>query len=333
MKLIIYLLIATIGFSNVPLDALNEDVGNIKALSVYESLFVDEDIEIESEEIFFVKDNPYWDKIILKGNQKVDYQELRGENKLILELPAGYISDTNAPRGEFDKIYDFEIREVKNKQYLYLEFENEHPVRIFEDPLDDNTLHIAIGKSKEPYKFKVLLDAGHGGFDPGASHAGVHEKDIVLDMVLRMEHKLKDLGIDVEYTRDGDYFVVLHHRPRMSNELRPDAFISLHNNGNNNKSMSGNGVYIYTKNNRLVPEKIALAESIRQALKNEFPDWKDHGIIRKNLCVIRDSVDVSVLVEFGFLSNKKDREMLLDETIRDRGADAIAEGIYEYLNN
>lgn len=341
MKFLVYFLIAVLGFNGLPSDALsiNEEFPIEAQLADFENTIsvIDPEVAIkeECENLEVGTISPYWDKITILGESEIDINVKKGNNGLVLELPKGFICYSDRSFIEEIKgtdIIELEVKNIKNHQYLFIQHLPKAKTRIYRDTLNPKKLHIAIAKKENPYPYKVVIDPGHGGFDPGASYNGVHEKNIVLDIALRMEHKLKDLGIDTIYTRRTDKFIDLYERAYISNRTNPDAFISIHNNANKNTSPRGIGTYLYTPRGFQKKERVALATAVQESLIEEFPDWKDWGLIWRNFCVIRETKNPSILIEFGFLSNQKDRELLQKAEIRDRAASAIAKGINKFIH-
>lgn len=103
---------------------------------------------------------------------------------------------------------------------------------------------ISIAKAQNA-KFKVVLDAGHGGKDYGATYHGNVEKNIALKTVLKVGEILeKDPNITVVYTRNKDVFVELDDRANIANKSKANIFVSMHCNANANTSASGNETYV-----------------------------------------------------------------------------------------
>ena len=94
--------------------------------------------------------------------------------------------------------------------------------------------------------FKIVIDAGHGGKDPGRPNkSGIKEKDIVLKIALDLGKKLENSGNDVIYTRDKDVFLTLRQRAKIANDVDADLFISIHCNASHDSSVHGSETFVY----------------------------------------------------------------------------------------
>lgn len=109
-----------------------------------------------------------------------------------------------------------------------------------------NTVRGQDNGEEVPNKFRVFLDAGHGGYDPGASGLTAREKNITLSIVLLVGEIIKSehTGIEPFYSRMADHFVQLHRRAAMANDSGADLFISVHCNSNPNKGFRGAETYV-----------------------------------------------------------------------------------------
>jgi N-acetylmuramoyl-L-alanine amidase len=108
------------------------------------------------------------------------------------------------------------------------------------------SFHAALYASVKPYKLKtVVIDAGHGGHDPGCHGIKSKEKDIALDVALKLGKAIEDNYPDVKvvYTRKTDVFVELVERAEIANKAKADLFISIHCNANDNKAAYGSETY------------------------------------------------------------------------------------------
>ena len=94
--------------------------------------------------------------------------------------------------------------------------------------------------------FKIVIDAGHGGKDPGRPNkSGIKEKNIVLNIALDLGKKLKNSGNEVIYTRDKDVFLTLRQRAKIANDVDADLFISIHCNAFHDSSVHGSETFVY----------------------------------------------------------------------------------------
>ncbi len=119
---------------------------------------------------------------------------------------------------------------------------------------------------------KVVIDAGHGGHDPGAMGRSAKEKNINLGIALKLgnmiQRNLKDVG--VIYTRDKDYFVELHRRAEIANENKADLFICIHCNANRQKSLKGSETYVMGLHKSEANLEIAKLENSSILLENDY---------------------------------------------------------------
>lgn len=176
--------------------------------------------------------------------------------------------------------------------------------------------------------YKIVLDPGHGGKDPGAVANGMQEKEITLAIAKKVAEILKANGIIVELTRDKDIYLDLTER------IKPcDISISIHVNAG-----GGQGLETWASLFNKAKESRKLAEYIHKNILAVVP-FKDRGIKTKKsykgnwdyLFMIRKPLGVPVLVELGFIDNPTDAQILKQEANINKIAEAIANGILEYL--
>ncbi|MGE4283666.1 MAG: N-acetylmuramoyl-L-alanine amidase, partial [Clostridia bacterium] len=252
--------------------------------------------------IIFDTGNAYWDKLTIQGNVPAQYQLTSENTPYIIELPENFINEIDT--SELNKIISksilgFSIKSIYDSQYIYLNCDKNYPLRIYIDTMNENILHIDIAKNENPYHSLVVIDPGHGGSDPGAINGDICEKDIVLDIALRMEHKLKDIGVNTIYTRNIDKELYYRWITDYTNFLKPDAFISIHNNSYEKPGPNGIATYYYTSEDSSKDQIIKLATLLQDSLIKEFPDWTDMGIEKRDYWVVRKSDSPGALIEFG----------------------------------
>lgn len=173
--------------------------------------------------------------------------------------------------------------------------------------------------------YKIALDAGHGGSDPGAVYKGRQEKEDTLDLTLAVGDILKKNGIDVYYTRTTDEYETPIKKATDANNSGADLFVSIHRNSSENPNQ-------YSGVETLVYSDTGLKAEVARNINNQLEDagFKNLGVDeRKNLVVLKRTKMPAVLVEAGFINNDKDN-YLFDEEF-DSIAQAIADGILESI--
>jgi len=174
------------------------------------------------------------------------------------------------------------------------------------------------------FAFKtVVIDAGHGGRDLGASDSYVYEKHINLDVSRRLERALKDAGFKTVMIRSTDEFIALSERSSKANRYRNAVFVSVHFNSAYKATAIGIETYYRSSNS----EKFAqLVHS--ELIKNVGAT--DRGVKTANFSVLRNTKHPSILVEGGFISHKDERTYMMDPQYRQVVADSIARGVIQF---
>lgn len=189
---------------------------------------------------------------------------------------------------------------------------------------------------------KIVIDAGHGGIDPGTrSTTGLSEKEINLDIALKLKRHLSMVGVycvmiretDRDFSDNGGDLVTkkrrdLSYRTRIANQSGADLYLSIHANSFPQSIYRGAQTF-YKKSD---PRSKLLAQAIQyQLVKRLGPNRRraKAGDYR----VLNDTEMPSVVIEVGFLSNPEEAELLKDEGYRDRIAKAIFHGVVDYFNN
>lgn len=171
----------------------------------------------------------------------------------------------------------------------------------------------------------VVLDAGHGGANPGAVYQGRQEKDDVLALTLAIGAILEANGVDVYYTRTTDVYETPLQKAQEANATGADYFVSIHRNSSPIPNQyTGIESLVYSP----YGEAARLAANINEQL--ETVGYINQGVNqRQNLVVLRRTQMPAVLVEVGFINTDADNRML-DETF-DETAQAIADGILQTI--
>jgi N-acetylmuramoyl-L-alanine amidase len=200
----------------------------------------------------------------------------------------------------------------------------------------------------------VVLDAGHGGSDPGTQGVARHqEKVFTLDLAKRVRAKLRDCQTTVWLTRDQDVATSLEERCWRGAKLGADVFVSIHFNATRNPAISGIETFIVPAagcpttaederprvasrvtvcpGNRFDGANAILAQYLQKGLLVHSRS-QDRGIRRARFYVIRNARCPAALVECGFLSNPKEAAQITDAAYRDQLAEGLARGILTYLS-
>lgn len=180
----------------------------------------------------------------------------------------------------------------------------------------------------------IVVDAGHGGKDPGTVYKDIYEKDINLSISLYLEEYLSEYGATVVLTRDSDndlsYGETNHrkktdfdNRIKIINNKYIDMYLSIHLNYLTNKKYYGAQVF-YNKDNE------NLAKSIQEYLNNNLETDREIKEIPSSTYMYKKLEKRGVLIECGFLSNSSERSKLITEEYQRKVAKVIAEAIVNY---
>ena len=216
---------------------------------------------------------------------------------------------------------------------------------------------------------RIVIDAGHGGHDPGAiGKSGLREKDVNLDIARRLANLLESKGITAILTRSSDKFIPLSVRADIANKANADLFVSLHSNSARSRKLNGFEVYYITDKiddssralksaqdgelniesasfygnslnikaalwDMLYTESrgrsISLAQSICQSAQRNM-GLRILGVKGARFAVLKGSNIPAVLVEMGFLSNPTEERYLRNGFYRQQLAEAVCGGILDY---
>jgi N-acetylmuramoyl-L-alanine amidase len=216
---------------------------------------------------------------------------------------------------------------------------------------------------------KIVIDAGHGGHDPGTiGRAGLQEKDLVLDVALRLEKLVRsELGADVVMTRSSDVFIPLEERTAIANSKGADLFLSVH--ANSSRSAQARGIETYFLNfavdphaeevaarensisaatmkdlqglvkaialNSKIDESRDFASSVQEAmvgsLRPIYAGALDRGVHTAPFYVLIGANMPSVLAEIAFVSHPEEEKLLKSPEYRDRIARSLLAGVRGYL--
>ncbi|MGZ5538463.1 MAG: N-acetylmuramoyl-L-alanine amidase family protein [Chthoniobacterales bacterium] len=167
----------------------------------------------------------------------------------------------------------------------------------------------------------VVIDAGHGGHDRGGIPGQrVAEKDMTLDVALRLRNVLSASGYRVVMTRSSDVFVPLGGRVAIANSYRNAVFVCIHFNATGRSGASGIETYFYNR------ESLPLASAIHYYVTGGAPS-ANRGVRRRGYYVLRKTAIPAVLVECGFLTNPTEAAYAQSASYRQKLAEEIAAGV------
>lgn len=206
----------------------------------------------------------------------------------------------------------FELSMETQDEYVYFDFVDPHEI----------------------YDYIVVVDAGHGGSVPGATKRGVSEKDIDLDIVLQLQKifERSDKNIGVYYTRTTDVNPTFAARVGLANDAEADLFLSIHNNSTASGRMSSiNGTEVMYKAADKSGESKLLSTILLTHLLEDLGTKSKGTVVGDDIYIIRESKAPVALVEVGFMTNQAELENLCDEDYQMNAAQAMYDGIIEYL--
>ena len=153
-------------------------------------------------------------------------------------------------------------------------------------------------------KFTVVIDAGHGGIDAGATNETLSEKDIVLNIAKHIFEMNSNQDLEIILSRDEDLLLPLKKRVEFTNEKQPDLFLSLHVNKAEDKNKNGVEIFTSTKNKNYDKSK-NYANMLSKNIENQSIKYAEH-----NFLLLHQNDCPSILVELGYISNVEDANRL-----------------------
>lgn len=182
----------------------------------------------------------------------------------------------------------------------------------------------------------IYLDPGHGGADPGTIYKDIYEKDINLEICLKLQKVLEKEGAIVYLTRYGDYDLSnnsyarkksdLNNRAKIINESKADIYISIHLNSISSSTWRGAQVFYDDINEK----NIEIANLFQEQLKNDLKTTRKVKEISTMLMNRKITVP-GILIEAGFLSNPNDRYLLRQDDYQYKLCESIKQGLIKYF--
>ncbi len=180
-------------------------------------------------------------------------------------------------------------------------------------------------------KYKVVIDPGHGGRDPGARAYGVCEKDLNLDISLRLEKILKEKGISTYMTRRSDTYPSLYYRAYLANRINADLFLSIHNNAGYSKYHGSMALYCPGRTRKFNGKDFAAI--VQNELVTALGSRNTGTRPRNELVVLRETHMPAVIAEIGFMTNRAEFLKLNTESYRQKAAQALADAVLKALRH
>lgn len=253
-------------------------------------------------------------------------QKLPGTAQLQIELPCARVS----PAAKLPNIRDDQVKRIG----LFSDLSNTARIVLdltyyagFDITASADRHNLIVSLKKSPIIQKtIVIDAGHGGADLGAcGRQGTREKEINLEVSMRLKDLLEGAGAAVIMARSEDEYIGLYERPFMANYWFADLFVSVHTNNQFDTSVRGLEVYHYPGRY----ESRLLAEKVLHEL-SATTGFRELGVKLNDFVVIRETAMPSILVEMGYLSNFQEESVIQTPEFREKAALGIFQGIIDY---
>ncbi len=262
---------------------------------------------------------------------EIKTMELTGPDRLVLDFPDSIYTDPTAAIdvgiGRVNKIRIGQFSQPPNPYIVRVVIDLAGKIGYRIIPSRNGDTYYIQFLERRTGKFAIMIDAGHGGSDPGAlsRFSDMQEKELNLDIAKRVRDVLESKGQTVIMTRETDIFVTLAERADLANSMLPMFFVSIHNNSIENPEISGAMTFHYSSS----AEGKKLATYIQRRVTAETSAL-DKGVRTANFYVLRETIVPAALVECGFLTNETEEKKLRDPQYRQSMANAIANGILDY---
>lgn len=177
-------------------------------------------------------------------------------------------------------------------------------------------------------RYKIVIDAGHGGKDPGAEGvSGNHERAYTLALSKKVFDLLQQEPMfEAFMTRTDDTFVDLENRNKFANDLDADALVSIHGNTFTDPDVSGTETYYYAD------DSIPFAREVHEHLV-EATGFRDREVRKEGWKILTQSDSLAILLEVGFLTNPSEEANMLNQRHQEQTAQGIVKGIKDYFTD
>ncbi|MGM0472093.1 MAG: N-acetylmuramoyl-L-alanine amidase [Bacillota bacterium] len=268
-----------------------------------------------------------------ESNYKV--RKFNYPDRLVIDIPgaAGYIKPDKIaqPQGVIKdvRVSQFSRQPLMARVVFELPYDMDYQVSS-----NDQTSQIELKLTDDSPELeltgkKIVVDAGHGGADPGAIGInGIREKDVNLGVAQELVALLKEAGAEVKVTRSKDRYITLWSRANMANEFDSDIFVSIHANAHQDDDASGTETFVYPDS---YGDTLVLAKTVQDNLQQKI-GLDNRGVRFDELYVLEKAVMPSILVEVAFLTNSQGESLLRETEFRKKAAEGIYKGIVAFFN-
>jgi N-acetylmuramoyl-L-alanine amidase len=261
----------------------------------------------------------------------INHEDRYYENKIAILIPGDYRSyyESNPIKSSSDVVKSVSVSYKSNCTEILITTTKLQGYRLEEN---NGLVGVVLGNPRDIYQNIVVLDAGHGGTDPGAIRSlngkTINEKELNFKIMYQLTQKYfnaEDSNIKVYYSRYNDTKVDLYERAAFATKVGADLFVSLHMNANTSTSPSGTEIY-YTGTNKSTTSSGLNSKTLATMFLNELPGkigTKKRYISDQNLVVTRETKVPAILVELGFMSNPDDLVKITDSSVQEKAAKAM----------
>lgn len=255
--------------------------------------------------------------------------------RIILSMPGDQTAfyQSNAIRNPYPVVEDISVHFEGGRTKIILTTSR---IQGYELAKENGGFSLHLGNPSEIYDKIVVLDAGHGGIDPGAAAGGYNEKDINFTILNQYTKEyFEGSNIKIYFTRTSDVKIDLYERADFASRVEADIFISLHMNAASATSAAGTSVYYSilntsTTSGGLTGKQMAttLAENLSKSLGT-----KNRGIIAKDFVVVRETRMPAVLIELAFITNASDRKIITTPATQKKAAKTIYDTVVQFFKD
>ncbi len=255
--------------------------------------------------------------------------------RIVVSMPGDYTAfyQSNAIQNPYPVVENITVQFDGSSTHIILTTER---IQGYKLGAEENGFSLQIGNPSTMYSKIVVLDAGHGGIDPGASAGGYNEKDINFTILNRYTKEyFEGSDIKIYFTRTEDVKIDLYERADFASRVEADMFISLHMNSVSSTSVSGTSVYYSLLNTSVTSGGLnskqmasTLTDNLSKALGT-----KNRGVATANFVVIRETRMPAVLIELAFITNASDRKIITTEATQRKAAKTIYDTVVSFFKD